>query len=58
MSAGNFKKNIRDHEGFREFCDEHGIFEGGTGSYPRHFTMSPFPPLTPEEWAELELDDV
>jgi hypothetical protein len=56
MSAGNFKRSIRDHGAFRDFCDEHGIYDVGSGRYPRWFSKSPFPPLTKEEWAELEPD--
>ena len=54
MSAGNFAKNIRNHEAFRDFCSENRIFEDGTGRYSRWFTRSLlFPPLTKEELAEL-----
>ncbi len=54
MSAGNFTKNIRKHKAFRDICYENGIFEDGEGRYLRWFTMSPFPPVTEEELAELD----
>lgn len=54
MSAGNFTKNIRNHEAFRDFCSEHGIIEFGEGRYLRCFTMSPFLPLTEEELEDLD----
>ena len=57
MSAGNFFKNIRSHEAFRDFCSENGIIEYGEGRYRRCFTMSPFLPVTEEELKELDEAD-
>jgi hypothetical protein len=54
MSPGNFAKNIRHHEAFRDFCAQNGIMEFGEGRYVRCFTMSPFLPVTEEELQELD----